>query len=84
MTTTSKAFELIPLEHKKLIKSFLLSLWGVTAYFLMVLIDFEAKKYLAMDIPEEVKIAITIFSPFLVNAFWKWAGEHHYTVKSSK
>jgi hypothetical protein len=78
MKTFSARWELIPLDVQKLIRSFLLSLSGVVAYFLMVLIDYEVKKFSAMDISEELKIGLAIFAPFLINALRKWASEHDY------
>ncbi len=66
----SKRWELIPLEKKKLIESFLLSISALAAMFLASYLE-------QFGLPEEFK-AVAPFIPFAIQFLRKWAGEHRY------
>lgn len=72
MTLKSDVSELIPLEQKKLIKSFFYAVSAILAY---MIIDY-LNQY---GLPEQFK-AFTPLVPVAINLLDKWAREHHYVV----
>lgn len=74
MIVTSKRWQVIPLEKKKLLYSFL---YGVLALGCM----FVAEYLTQFGVPEQLSF-LAPFIPVIANFLIKWAGEHKYTVKN--
>lgn len=73
MLITSKRWEIIPLEQRKLFKSFAYALLALGAMFL-------AEYLTQFGLPEQLAF-LAPFLPVIVNFLTKWAGEHKYAVK---
>lgn len=69
-TIISERWELIPLEQKKLLRSFGYAVMAVVAFFIAQYLE-------QFGLPEELK-AFAPFIPVAVNFLRKFAGEHTY------
>lgn len=73
MIIKSKAWELIPLEQKKMVKSLF---WGLVAVIALFISDY-LKQY---GLPEQVAFLSPLL-PVLINFFYTWGRQHTYTVQ---
>lgn len=71
-TLISGRWELIPLEKKKLLESFLL---GVSALIAIALVAYLEQ----FGLPEQLTF-LAPFVPVIIQFLRKWAGEHTYKV----